>query len=163
QSDQWLAAWRQSREQLQYSGEKKSSHHLTLTLSWEEREKPQSRAFACIRGRSYHPQRDRGMPRPAMAMMSRCTSLVPPHTLELGAHAREVELHPGLIDHAATVAGRGLARPSGHVLEQARQQPHRHQRDAFVIELRNDQPPTLVLGADQGVGRHAHVLEIGRV
>src|SRR5437899_198146 len=86
-----------------------------------------------------------------------------PEHLEPGPHARQVELHPGPVDH--TLAGgepRG-ARPGACILEDTVQVADRRERDALVVQLRRDEPPAAVLRPDQVLRRHAHVLVVGGV
>ena len=83
--------------------------------------------------------------------------------LELGVHAREVDLHPLLVDHPATVGELGLLRPRARVVEHALDHTRRAQRDALVVELVGDEAPAAVLFADEVADRHPHVFVVGDV
>src|SRR5581483_2371799 len=83
--------------------------------------------------------------------------------LHLGLDAREVELHPRPVDHPAAVGEARLARPRADVVEDAVDEADGAERDPFVVQLRRDEPPAAVHLPDEGVGRHADVLVVGRV
>ena len=79
--------------------------------------------------------------------------------LEPGVHPGQVELHPLLVDHTlsrrASSSSCAQRRTS---FQRALDDPRRAQRDALVVELVGDEPPALVLLADAGRRRDAHVL-----
>src|SRR3989454_807867 len=86
-----------------------------------------------------------------------------PEHLEPGPHARQVELHPGAVDHALAGGEPRGARPGACILEDTIQVAARRERDALVIQLRRDEPPAAVLRPYQVLRRNAYVLVVGGV
>ena len=68
--------------------------------------------------------------------------------LELGVDPGEVGLDSREVDDHASVPVRSLLRPLDRLGADLLERPNGAQRDAFVVELRRDEVPTLVLTAD---------------
>src|SRR5262245_23724024 len=78
--------------------------------------------------------------------------------LEAGVDARQMHLHPLLVDDASAVGELRVLGPPARVGERALDDAGGAQRDPFAVGLVRDQPPTVVLaGAERG-RRDAHVV-----
>jgi hypothetical protein len=80
------------------------------------------------------------------------------HELEPCVDARDVLLHPRLVDHAAPVGELRRARPGEEVVERALDHAGAAERDALVVELVGDELPAAVDLPDDVRLRHADVV-----